>query len=229
MNDRVTLAIGAVGAGKKSWNLPGGYRVASCQIDNPSGSWLKILQDDTYVPPYTIGYVHNFPTSVQSVDIVFSNGPAGQISTQQGDSLTLEIDSEHQSESLGTAQFIDQFTPVSVASDQQTVTFSVGITARVLIAAIANKRFRILTVNTTLVPFASNPAVSWDTGASVRFFQNTDGVDNVALVRLNSFHPVDSQVFSGGLDCVVGRPLKYSAFVDFFTLPIGIMVTYQII
>jgi hypothetical protein len=233
MFDTRVLAIGAAGTGAKAWTLQSGWQIAGIRVDNKSGSWL-LLNDGTFVPPYTINFGHSFQPTIASIDVMFSNGPAGQVSTQQGDKPVVMIYSEPVGESPGVpsgqgTSFIEQFTPVVIASDQQTVTFSVGITARVLIAATANKRIRVLTINCTMVPFASNPPVSWDTGMTLRFFQNTDGVDQVALVRLDPFHPVDSQLFPSGLDCAVGSPLKYSAFTDFFTLPVGIMVTHQLI
>lgn len=114
MYDRVVLPLGAIGTGKFSWNLKGSYQIASIQVDNPSGSWLLIKEDDTLIAPWTLGVIHNFRPTLAEVTITFVAGPAQKISIQQGDNPTLVINSLAETEFVGTP-----FTPTS--HTQQTI------------------------------------------------------------------------------------------------------------
>lgn len=232
MYDTTIIPVGAVGTGKKSWNIPNSNQIAGLLLDNPSGSWLFIPQDRTYIPPYTMGFQHSFSPTFARVDILFSNGPSGQVSTQQGDPVRATIYDVKIGDSPGTPSqggaFIEQFTPVLTISDQPVVPVSTGVTNNI-IPATPNKRIRLLTCISTLDPFFSNPPVPYDTGISIRFFESVTGLNDRILVRLNPDHPVDPQVFANGLDCTIGAGLQYTAFPDWATVPIGIMITYQLI
>lgn len=230
MNDRVTLAIGAVGTGKQSWNLPGGYRIASIRIDNPSGSWLKIPQDDTFIPPYTVGYVHNFPTTLASLDVLFSNGPAGQVSTRQGDTLTLEIDSSNSAENLGVTTFIQNFTPLVVGTLALSVPYTNGASG-VVLAAVANKRYRIHTIDVTLGGFYAvpPPQIAYDSGIHYFFFASVTAT-TLLVGRLNGVtHPSFQHIFSEGLDLPVSNGLSITAVDDWANNDMFITATAELI
>jgi hypothetical protein len=79
------VAYLTVGRDKLSWVLPGNYQIAGITVDNPSGSWLLIPQDNTYIPPYTSDFAHSFRPTLARVDVKFVTGPASQPSTLQGD------------------------------------------------------------------------------------------------------------------------------------------------
>lgn len=60
----------------------GGHYIKSLVVDNPSGCWLIISADNTFVPPYTLGFAHNLDYSAMSISVSFvDTGPAGQLST----------------------------------------------------------------------------------------------------------------------------------------------------
>lgn len=102
MNDRTVLAVGAVGTGKQSWGLPGSPQIASIQIDNPSGSWLKIVEDDSLIPPYTLDYQHIFSPTISQVSVLFAAAPTGQVaSVAVGDPITLVIFDSQDTKSHG--------------------------------------------------------------------------------------------------------------------------------
>lgn len=101
MQDITTIPIGPPGTGKPSWNLPNSYQIAGVTIDNPCGSWLLIVEDNTYIPPYTFRFAHTFAPTLNRISIMYANGPAGQISTQEGDVPTAQIYDRPVAESAG--------------------------------------------------------------------------------------------------------------------------------
>lgn len=69
------------GANLNSAQITAGHYIQSIMVDNPTGSWLLISADNTFVPPYTIGFAHVLEYSATQLDVTFVNGPAGQLST----------------------------------------------------------------------------------------------------------------------------------------------------
>lgn len=232
MYDVAVITIGAVGTGKRSWVLPSDFQVAGVTIDNPSGSWLWIPQDNTFIAPYTLGFAHSFHPTLSRVDILFANGPAGQISTQQGDKPTATIydkpvaDSAGQTSSEGSS-FVEQFTPVLVSTAQVIVPYSTGVST-VILAAIANKRYRVLTSEVMLNPFSGNPPINYDSPINYAFLQDA-GLIAMILGRVSPEHPSDVRQFPGGMDFPVGGAIRFQAFDDFATNAVSRVLTYQVI
>jgi hypothetical protein len=207
MFDTRQLTIGAAGTGQKSWNLPGGFQIAGIRIDNPSGSWL-VLPDGTFIPPYTLGFGHSFQPTISRLDVLFSVGPAGQVSTQQGDKPTVTIYSEPVGEAPGVPSgagtaFIEQFTPYQVGTFLQNVAFSAPLVGGTICNGAANKRIRVLGIQGWADPnFGGNgPAESgckWtifpSDGSGVPFLQFHLTVRDILTYTIPTDYPVGASV-----------------------------------
>ncbi len=229
MNDRIVLPIGAVGTGKQSWNLPGGFQIAAITIDNPSGSWLFIKEDDTYVPPYTLGFGHNFHPTLTQVTVLFSDGPSGQVTTRQGDSVTLQIWSTQVGESLGTPApggYIENFTPVLVASVFDTA--NLGGTVSTLVAAVANKRIRLLSFSA--VAYGGDiSATTVGVAATNVLFGISSSVTFVGASFMIYYPQLSTGVQQLIIDFPVGEGLNCSYQAQWAFIQIEIDITYQLI
>lgn len=137
----------APGVSATSVALSNAAGIRGIQVDNPSGSWLYVVSEQVYIPPYTIGWGLPLSYSQTSITINAVNGPAGQISTSAGDPWTLTLFDEEVDQSAG-AQY--QFT-TGFASTIALVGFSLNLlssntytqTNVQLIAPVAGKRIRL--------------------------------------------------------------------------------------
>lgn len=130
--------------------LSNGEPIRGIEIDNPSGSWLYVVSEQLYCPPYTIGWATNLSWDQTSVTVKAGNGPAGQVATTQGDDWTLYLNSETVSPSSGVPyQFIQQFTPnVLTAADNISLgpNSTPGLFLTPFVLPVVGKRLRILRV-----------------------------------------------------------------------------------
>lgn len=69
------------------------WQIAGIEIDNPSGSWLRITGIDQYVPPYTIGWAFPISPSQMSISILFVDSPSGTPSQLSGSPVTVRLHS----------------------------------------------------------------------------------------------------------------------------------------
>lgn len=219
MFDTRVLPIGAAGTGAKAWVLPGAYQIAGIKVDNKSGSWL-VLPDGAFIPPYTLGWGHSFQPTLASIDVLFSGGPAGQVSTNQGDDPVVVIYSDPVGESpgipsgAGTA-FVEQFTPVQAQAIIQPIAQSTGITGQILFLPTPGKRWRLLTLDVFLGGFTSAPPASTPLDVGVTYYINASstGLTQVAG-HVDPRQPTDSKNYPNGLDFPVGDGISYDAQVD---------------
>lgn len=127
-------------------SLPSG-EARGIVIDNPSGSWLLVTPLHDYVPPYTMQWSRDFPMTVASATIRYVDGPASQVSTQQGDPFTAWLDSDPVGASAGAqtpgVPFIEAFTPT--LSAELPVQFEITGTLAVtnILPSVTGKRYRI--------------------------------------------------------------------------------------
>lgn len=80
----------APGVSFQAISLQTGY-LRGVEIDNPSGSWLYIPSNETFIPPYTIGWTFGWPYDVAAFNIIAQNGPSGQLSTSAGDNVVVYL------------------------------------------------------------------------------------------------------------------------------------------
>jgi hypothetical protein len=231
MFDTALLPIGTVGTGRQSWNLPGGYQIAGITIDNPSGSWLYIPQDHTFIAPYTLGFAHSFAPTLSRIDIRFANGPAGQVSTQQGDPPTAYIYDTPVGESAGQvstagAAFITQFTPVLTVNNPLVLATFTGTTGTLLVA-IANQRYRVLTIDVSRAP--GNPAGDSGAGYTIRDGIAPGTFDDKVNGQISKESPTSHHLYPAGMDMTVGRGVSYTANGDFSDTTLAVSMTYQVI
>jgi hypothetical protein len=241
MFDKAQITIGAVGTGRRSWNLPGSYQIAGLTIDNPSGSWLFIPADRTFIPPYVLGFAHSFAPTLASIDILFANGPAGEVSTQKGDPPVAIIYDKPVAESAGVvsstgASFITGFTPVQAISTVNSVSVSIGLSAT-LVAAIANRRFRLLTVSARAISnnwdsgiVGPGPVIVGDVGVDY-LIADSFTISQVSLSgRIDRRNPSEFKGFSSGIDFPVGNPIVLVATTDpWADALLGLDITFQTI
>ena len=99
---RRTVSLAPIGTDRRQLVLPNAWEIASVVVDNPSGSWLLLSTGD-YIPPYTLGWALSFRVLLGSVDVLYRNGPAGQISSIAGDAPTVYLSSDFVGDSPGRA------------------------------------------------------------------------------------------------------------------------------
>lgn len=211
------------------------------EVDNSSGSWLYIPSLETFVPPFTIGWSYDFPYAVSGVDIHAAiESPAGQISTLQGDGVTVYLTDGAVGTSGGVddvagraragaasspgtgVPFIEGFTPVLGAEQGNTATLAF-VDNLAFVAAIPGKRFRILTGSAMYIHGVTN-------GVSPVHVSLHDGSDSVQVdLRVTPDHPTDTQLYPLGLDFPVSQSIVYSLWSLFAFEEINVNMTYQVI
>jgi hypothetical protein len=227
---KTTIYVTPLGVDKIAVSLPGIEQIRGMLVDNPSGSWLQIFPSRDFVPPYVLGYARSFPSGHASIDIRFTNGPAGQVSTLQGEAPTVIIDSNPVGVSEGSpsgAPFVQDFTPV--LSSFRVVATTTVATTTTLLAAIANKRFRLLTfalaANTGAFPFISHgqSRVKWRLLAGTN--SSTDGILSGSLGPNDEL----SREFVSGLDVPINTPINLYHAADFASRTLTVTLSYQVI
>lgn len=204
-------AILPVGQSKRSWILAGGYQIAGITVDNPSGSWLFIPQDGTFVPPYTLDFAHSFNPTLSRVDVLFQDGPSNQVSTIEGDPPLVRIYDRAVAEAAGVTSgagsaFIRGFTP------------TVNVTAGVVLAGIGSAGIAVLGVfgkRWRLRSYSMHKSFNGILGAQAHdtpiAFALTDGLNTLVQVYLSNDHPMESLSFGeGGIDWPVSADINWN-------------------
>lgn len=201
--------------------------IRGIQIDNPSGSWLFVVSEQLYCPPYTIGWAMPLSYEQASITVRSGNGPSGQVATTQGDNWTLTLNDEAVEPSAGVPyQFTQQFTPnvftaaSSVAFNESNPELSVQ-----LIAGVAGRRIRILSILIVVGEFDSN--YSQDITMNV-LLEEINLYVNLGGPNPSAFY---AQYAAGSLDLPVASDLTYSAAVgwDVGTGSVKFAIGYQLI
>lgn len=200
-------------------------------VNNPSGSWLTVypLHDD--VPPYTLLWSRDFPMSVANATVRYDNGPAGQVSTQDGDPFTVWLDTDPVGTSDGTPApgkpFVQGFTPVLNFADlDRLVQAASGGTGLVgLVPGVAGVRYRLLTLTPTL-QFGTS---STQSASNVYFRMSNSGGRPPQRVLLTPRVPVVPLIFPLGLDYPAGGSIDYSAITNYADQLITVTGTYQVL
>ena len=218
-------------------SVPGIDQIHGVLIDNPSGSWLFLHPSNDFIAPYTFGFARSFAVGHTSLSVEFlSAGPAGQVSTLQGDPPIVILDSEAVIDSAGAGSapghsFVEGFTPVLSNTVSAAFSVSLGMIASPLFAAVPNKRYRVLTVTAVkdvsgLGP-PSDPFYNPDSG--VYYVVYTTSVVRIGEGHLTAFQQQDRIVYPLGLDCPMGEAIKCDAYADWANSSINITVSAQLI
>lgn len=227
-----------VGSDLNSAALPVG-QIRSVRIDNPSGQWLRLFPTYDFIPPYTIGFARTFATTVQTIT-VRRNTPAGQVGTQAGDPVTIWIDSDPAPADSDGMPFIEEFTPILVASLFPIVLATNGFNG-VLLTGLANRRFRLLTISMYLAVSINwsgslggvtgpGPVYIGDCGVLVGVLDDLASPTVALYTRLERGRTADHRSFPGGIDFAVGRGIFVSAATDgWATVAVNLAVSYQVI
>jgi hypothetical protein len=222
VTQRLALALGALGSNlvkKTFWAnpgenledvmLPNGNVMRGITIDNPSGTWLYVVSERAYVPPYTLGWATALQYSAASITVKSADGPSGQISTLQGDPWSLTLDEDETSASAGVPApnkgFIENFTPVLYAATSipQRLNISDVFVDIIQITGIANKRLRLL-------DWAVFLDGDWTSSIKASIFEGANTIDKTQLTESTISY---SRTFVPGIDCTVGNGLTLRIFV----------------
>lgn len=208
-------------------SLPNGHMIKGIQIDNPSGNWLYVVSEQVFCPPYTIGWAIPTTYDQSSVNVEARLiGPANQTGSNQGENWRLNLFDVEVSPSAGVPyQFILGYTPVLRATStfQATTTGQGGAVFTTLIAAIANKRIRLLTAAIT-TRLSDNPV------EVILSENNAGGAQVDTLMAGGATGYVDRAIYPLGNDLSLGAALGYwwmsAAIVD---IPVNLVVSYQVL
>lgn len=215
--------------------LPVG-EIRSVQIDNPSGQWLQLFPTYDYIAPYTVGFARTFQTTVQTITIK-RNTPAGQVATQAGDAIKIWIDSDPAPADSNGLPFIQEFTPILVVTSSAVVAASTGLNTT-LLAGIANRRFRLLTISVDELvssnwgPGTIGPGGVYigDIGVLIGILDSLSAATVALYTRLERDHTADHRTFPDGIDFAVGAGMFISAATDGWAdASISVRVSYQVI
>lgn len=222
----------AVGQSLIAASLPGIGQIRGIIIDNPSGQWLYVLPAYDYVPPYTLGWSRSFPGGTVTIEVRAGVAPAGQVSTQQGDSVTITIDENPVGTSQGAATgqpFIQQFTPILTAMQQIICTSqSPGISVD-LVVGVANKRTRIWSLEFTYTYPDASQGYWQDSGVNVQIMDTIGFGNTYAIAMLSRETPTVSRVYPQGLDFPIAENVVISGNGVFADVPVNVVATYSVI
>lgn len=68
-----------------------GWQIGGIQINNPSGSWLRVSGIEQYVPPYTLGWTFPITPTQASISVRFVDSPSGTPSELVGNPVTVTL------------------------------------------------------------------------------------------------------------------------------------------
>lgn len=212
-----------IGQNLESAGLPT-EQIRLVQVDNPSGQWLRLYPTYDYIPPYTNGFIRTFGTTVTAISVRVE-APAGQVGTEAGDAIRVILDSEASVSDSNGVPFITEFTPVLAATTAGLVRVTVGLTAT-LIAAIAGRRIRLLSIVAVLGGFPSQPPGQTRSGVTWSF---NAGADVWGTGRVTPIVPTDPRIFTPGLDFPINTAAVIVASSDFANQTLGVSGTYQVV
>lgn len=207
MNQQFTIAAGS---SANSIALPGGNPINSIQIDNASGSWLYIVSEKTYCPPYTNGFVLVLSYSQASITILSQAGPSGQQSTSVGDPWTVIIDTDDTvTPSQGYPYVNKSGQPewTSFAESFNNATTRGSLTS---IVPSATQRVRVLSIQMLgAAPVSSSNANIRNLHEiNINLFYQPSTIITVGLLWVGQNKPVDMLVYNPPLDLPVGQALQ---------------------
>lgn len=199
-------------------SLPAG-ETRSVRIDNPSGSWLQLFPTYDWVAPYTLGFARTFDNAVSSITVRASDGPAGQISTTDGDAVRVILDSRAGANSAGSSQsggdaFIEGTTPLIAAAASLIVPVPAGVSS-VLFPVVAGSRYRVrsLSLSRDTTSLIAPTLETYDAPTFWRL-RTSVGLITLDFGMLSASSPVDDRGYSGGLDFPVGEGVEIVATGD---------------
>jgi hypothetical protein len=216
----------AVGSSLIAASLPGIDQIRGIIIDNPSGQWLYVMPARDFVPPYTLGWSRSFAQATLTISVTPGNGPAGQISTSQGDAVTIAIDSAAVGNSQGAdtgASFIEQFTPLVTIFGSVFASSNLGVN-QVAIVDTPGKRVRLRSGSIGYVQHAETDSlVYWN------LFSTNEGEFLAQGVFGTVTKPAEFLNYPAGIDFPVGDGVSISAWPRYISCQVSYVLTYELI
>ncbi len=80
-----------VGENTPNLALPGPYQIAGIRVDNPSGSWLRLMPINQFVPPWREAWSIGVTPGAATVSLEFTESQAGSLSTLEGNPITITL------------------------------------------------------------------------------------------------------------------------------------------
>lgn len=213
-----TVAFGNLGV-TAFIGVDAGRFVRGILADNPSGAWLTLTVGGAAyrIAPYQLRWVKRVdPAAANVTSLTFdATGPAGQISTRQGDQVTLTL--LDQIPDVADTSFIQGFTPTTTV--RAILVFINGAAIPVLsIAGVANKRIRILTIT-----LHANI-----TDAPVQLVLRDAG-NEIIWTTIKPPQAYEYLSFPEGLDISVGGTFDILGYQVWASITLDALVTYQLI
>lgn len=213
------------------------------EIDNRSGSWLWMPSIETYVPPFTIGWALSFPYGIVSLDIIAGlNGPAGQVSTSEGESVIVYLvdtqgvvasssgspDPTHGAgpiaPTVGEA-FIDQSVEPEEVVIQATTAIESAATLIFPVPGVAGRRVRLYEIS---LSYAVDAGTNEPMDGSCKAFPNGDGPSGIFAVGIiNPAHPIERLTFDPPHNLPVGEGLQIDLYASWVNVLVDTTVRYR--
>lgn len=205
------------------------------EIDNPSGSWLYIPSLETFIEPYTSGWSFGFPYEVAGIDILVPlTGPAGQVSTVQGDNVVVYLTDQQIPNAAGSPTsdhtFIETMQSAQLGFSTAIVFCrTIGALANTtIIVGVPNKRIRIVSLAAWVLKVgAFGFYTHYDSDADIAFYDNpaTAVPLEFTIHRQRPFR----EVFIPGLDWSKGAPVESNGRSYFGDINVAVTGQYVLI
>lgn len=190
-----------------------GTQIRSIQIDNHSGSFLRVSTTGDYVPPYTIGWSRDFIVAAASVDVTSAVGPQGQQVTTNGTNSIVSLFDHPIGNNVGQP-IIATVQPVQQSSTGLLLLFNAGdpagtsMTVNVL-NGVAGKSIVITGVDLIAPDNDQDPGLA------------TDQVLVTTLASYVGTYPGSSVLGFADLNVSQKTPADHLDFASPFALPVG--------
>lgn len=207
-----------------------GRLIAGIIIDNPSGAWLTLtIGGAVYrIAPYTLRWVKRIdPPVLTLASMTFdATGPAGQVSTRQGDQATITL-LDGPPDAPDTS-FITGFTPtLATLSGERIVRLSVGLGPVPIVAGVVGKRIRLLSGSVAYDAIGTGFPV---TESAIVYYITEGSVGAILYAgRIDHAKTSDIQAFSPGLDLPIFAAVEITAITAWADTMLLVGFRYQVI
>ena len=211
--------------------LDNGQLIRGVVVNNPSGTWLYLVSEKQFIPPYVLGWA--MPLSYwQSAITILSVpvGPTGQVSTNDGDEWSVQIQDTPADLSTGgpTRPVIENFTPVVGIALNFTATFAGTTNFIPTPINFGTSRYRILMAS---VAYSEDSLFTKDSWQTVVLRPNPAGGGgfNVRLTLSGAAKIQDRMSFIPGLDWPQGSQIEVDAQSEWAAAELTLEMLAQII
>lgn len=213
--------------------LPNGGMIRGIQIDNPTGSWLYIVSERAYCPPYTVGWAMPLTYGQSAITITAGNGPSGQIGTDVGDPWTLYLFDEEVESSAGVPyQFVQNYSPTLLAGQTFTIPTGSALINQNLVSAVVGRQLRIISAAMSYNDFGNFITPQDSSVVCALFSRTTGGISGgmtIGHLNIGPTHPDDVRIFDPSLRLPIDQGFHIAfAQAAFAATDVIIRVQYEV-